>query len=64
MATIMPQSELVRRALLFISEKLEENQGCPLMALVEEAGMRFNLGPGDCRALERLLLERKDKKPL
>lgn len=54
MATIMEQSELVSRALVFLCEKCAENPNVDLAAMLDEAGMRFNLGPGDAACLERL----------
>lgn len=54
MTTIIGQSELVSRALVFLSEKRAENPGRDLAALLDEAGMRFNLSPGDAACLERL----------
>lgn len=55
MATIMPQNELLRRALVFISDQMKEKPDLSLNALLDEAGMRFNLGPSDCQDLERLV---------
>ncbi len=52
MATIIEQSELVSRALVFLSEKCAENPDGDLAAMLDEAGMRFNLGPGDAAALK------------
>lgn len=46
MTTIMPDSELMRRAVSWISGQLEES-GKSVDSLVEEASMRFNLGPKD-----------------
>lgn len=54
MATIMPQSELARKAVTWISEAQAET-GKPLRLLIEEACMRFNLGPKDAQFLERYL---------
>ena len=49
MSTIMPQSELLRKAVTFISE--EKEYGKPLQKLLDEAAMRFNLSPKDTRYL-------------
>lgn len=43
MTTIMPQSELVRKAAIYIEE--ERQQGRSLAALLDDAAMRFNLSP-------------------
>ena len=65
MATIIEQSELVSRALVFLSEKCAENPDGDLAAMLDEAGMRFNLGHGDAACLERLfrkeVVERKKR---
>jgi hypothetical protein len=55
MATIMPQSELTRKALAYIAEQRVLAPSKSLAALLDEAGMRFNLTPLDAAALERLL---------
>lgn len=57
MSTIMPQSELERRAITWISEKLREKGAPPLVTILNEAGMRFNLGPKDMEFLERFFKE-------
>lgn len=43
MTTVMPQSELMRKAVAWIGE--QKAAGTPLGKALEEAGMRFNLGP-------------------
>jgi len=45
MATVMPQSELTRKAVAWVSE--QQSAGKPLAQALEEAGLRFNLGPKD-----------------
>ena len=59
MATIMPTSELVRKAAAFIAEEKEIPPEKKLSALLDEAGMRFNLNPLDAASLERLFTEEK-----
>ncbi|MDR2743735.1 MAG: hypothetical protein LBB66_00825 [Desulfovibrio sp.] len=54
MSPIMPRSELVRRALTYITEQRVLNPDKPVAHLLDEAGMRFNLTPLDTAALERL----------
>ncbi|MDR3358908.1 MAG: hypothetical protein LBN96_08710 [Desulfovibrio sp.] len=54
MPTIMPQSELVRKSLAYITEQRALNPDKPVDRLLDEAGMRFNLTPLDTAALERL----------
>jgi hypothetical protein len=51
MSTIMPKSELVKRALEWISEKCKE--GGSFQKLVDEAAMRFNLSPKDVEFLNK-----------
>lgn len=50
MTTIMPQSELVRKAAQYIQEQMQE-AGADLEKLMEEAGMRYNLSPRECELL-------------
>lgn len=61
MNTIMPQSELVRKAAAYLAEKLSQNPDKSLGSLLDEAGMRFNLTPLDAAALERLFKKTGDK---
>lgn len=56
MATIMPQSELARKALAWISAERAET-GKPVPKLIEEACVRFNLGPKDAEYLQRQLTD-------
>lgn len=51
MSTVMPQSELQRRAISWIDGEKRERPQKKLHALVDEAGMRFNLSPQDCEFL-------------
>ena len=57
MTTIMPQGELVRKAAAYLAEQRALHSGKSLSALLDEAGMRFNLTPLDAAALERLKKE-------
>lgn len=52
--TIMPQSELLRRAVSYVSETLRDCPGKKLPEIIDEASMRFNLSPLDGEALQRL----------
>lgn len=69
MTTIMPHNELLRRAASFVAERFAEE--CPecaathgrppekaLMAILDEAGMRFNLSPSETTALYDLFHKR------
>lgn len=63
MTTVIPQSELTRRAIDWIGEKC----GCGANAkkkagFIEEAAVRFNLGPLEVEFLERFFAnEAKDE---
>ena len=59
MATIMPQSELARKALAWISAERADT-GKPVAKLIEEACVRFNLGPKDAEYLARQLTDSTD----
>lgn len=54
MATIMPHSELLRKAAAYLAEQRALDPTASLSRLLDEAGMRFNLNPLDAAALERL----------
>ncbi len=60
MPTIMPQSELVRKAIAYLNEEHKRDPHKSLSSLLDEAGMRFNLTPVDAEALEFLF--RKEQK--
>ncbi|HWR03344.1 MAG TPA: hypothetical protein VN419_04925 [Humidesulfovibrio sp.] len=54
MATVVPQSELTRRAIDWIAEKCGPEAGAKARAcLIEDAAMRFNLGPLEVEFIER-----------
>ena len=54
MPTVMPQSELLRRAVAYINDARQDTPEKKLSAIIDEAAMRFNLSPLDCEALQRL----------
>lgn len=54
MATVMPQSELLRRAVKYVSDERGDNPEKKLAAIIDDASMRFNLSPLDSEALSRL----------
>jgi len=45
MATILPKSENLRRAVRWISEMRKENEGGSLGSLIEKAALTYNLSP-------------------
>ncbi|HEU6438484.1 MAG TPA: hypothetical protein VE028_13620 [Nitratidesulfovibrio sp.] len=51
MTTVIPHSELVKRAAAWVAERRAEQPSCPLSDLVDEAGARFNLGPMETEML-------------
>ena len=61
MPTIIPQSDLVRKAAEYIAEERARNPQKSLSTLLDEAGMRFNLTPLDSAALERIFIEENKK---
>ncbi len=56
----MPQSELTRKAVAWISEMQTADEEKELQSLIEEAAVRFNLGPKDVEFLQRFYREKKD----
>jgi hypothetical protein len=56
MATIIGHEELLRRATQWITEARAE-RGKPVAALIDEAAMKFNLGPKDAEFLNRFFKE-------
>ena len=60
MTTIMPQSELTRKAIAWICEMQGEKGAKSLSALMEDAAARFNLSPKDVEFLQRFFKEKQD----
>lgn len=58
MTTIMPDDELLRKAVTYIDELLREKD-IPVNKALEQAAMRFNLGPAACEYLQNLFADRK-----
>lgn len=58
MSTIIPAGELVKKAAEWIAESRSLNSEKSVAALLDEAGMRFNLTPLDAQALERIFSEK------
>ncbi|MFP4315694.1 MAG: hypothetical protein ACLFQR_05675 [Desulfovibrionales bacterium] len=55
MSTIITQNELVRRAVEWIAE--EKREGKKFSKLMDEAAVRFNLGPRDVQFIEKFFKE-------
>jgi len=47
----LPEGELLRRAIRWISERRELAPAVPLIRLIEEAGRQFDLSPKECNFL-------------
>jgi len=60
MATVMPQGELLRKAVTWISEETKETKKSTAV-LIDEAAIRFNLGPKDTEFLTKFFKENQDK---
>ena len=59
MATIMPESELVQKAIKWISANLEEDDKQPIPKLIEKAVFKFDLSPKDTDFLMNFFHDRK-----
>lgn len=59
MSTIMPEGELLRKAVKWISECRKEGKAS-LSQLVDEAAVRFNLGPLETENLLKILKQDKE----
>jgi hypothetical protein len=55
MATIMPESENVQKAIKWVSANLEENK--PLPKLLDQAVFKFDLSPKDTEFLTNFFRE-------
>lgn len=62
MATIMPDSEEVKKAVKWISAQLEEKNNEPLAMLIEDAVFKFDLSPKDADFLTRFFGKRNADK--
>ena len=60
MSTIMPQSELLRRAVSFINDTQKDEPTKKLTDIIDDASMRFNLSPLDTEALQRIFTSGAD----
>ncbi len=58
MATVMPESEHVQKAIRWISTNLEDNENQPLQPLIEKAVFKFDLSPKDTEFLMNFFRER------
>jgi hypothetical protein len=51
--SIQPEGEDLRKAVKWIAEKLNDNNKKPVMKLIEEAALKFDLAPKDQEFLIR-----------
>ena len=51
MTTIMPQSELMKKAVAYVADHLASGEAGSLPRAVEDASRRFNLGPKEAEFL-------------
>jgi len=58
MATIMPESENVQKAIKWISMSLEENDKQSIPSLIDKAVFKFDLSPKDTEFLSKFFRER------
>jgi len=61
MTTVMPQSELTRKAINWICDAKDEVGAVPFDELIEQAAVRFNLSPLDVEFLQRFFREHQRK---
>ena len=47
MSTVQPEGEEIRKAVKWISDERQYGAEKPLVKLIEEAGLKFNLSPAD-----------------
>jgi len=59
MTTIMPQGELMRRAVKWIDERRAETDQS-LTGIIDMAALQFNLSPKDAFFLEQFFKERQE----
>ncbi len=57
MATVMPESEHVQKAIKWVSANLEEQGNQKLQALVQQAVFKFDLSPKDTEFLTKFFRE-------
>jgi len=61
MATIMPEGEAIRKAVKWVAAKLDESPHQPVRALIDKAGMTFNLSPKEMEFLDRFYRDESGK---
>jgi len=59
MTTLQPRGESLRRAVRHISARLQEESPAPILQLVDEATLRFDLSPNEAEYLIRFYRDAK-----
>jgi len=59
--TVVPDSDQLKKALYWATDERRDHPDKSRLALVDEAGMRFNLSPNESDALARLLADTQPK---
>jgi hypothetical protein len=57
--SIQPEGEDLRRAVKWVSEMTKDCSGKPLMKLIEEAALKFDLAPKDQEFLIRTYIKKE-----
>jgi len=60
--SILPEGELLRRAVKWISEELQEKKDANLAKLINEACVKFDLSPTDAEFLIRFFAAKSQEK--
>ena len=60
--SILPEGELLRRAVRWISEELQEKKDANLAKLIDEACVKFDLSPTDSEFLIRFFAAKSQEK--
>ena len=60
--SILPEGELLRRAVRWISEELQEKKDANLAKLIDEACVKFDLSPTDAEFLIRFFAAKSQEK--
>jgi hypothetical protein len=55
MTTIQPEGDMIRKAVKWISDELQERPGESRRQLIERAAVKFNLSPRDVEYLQNLM---------
>ena len=59
MATIQPEGDLIRKAVRWISDELQDHPEEKRQKLLQQAAVKFNLSPKDYEYLQKLVLSEK-----